>query len=731
LAKKKNKKVKENTEQKQDPVALETEKDIDISASDLTTFINEIHAFSEDDINSTSTHQQSLRHWYSRRYGILDKDPQFPWPGSSNIVMPLLDMEVTKAKAPLMRMFEIDPIVSFRSAMITPLDRSDAAERTMQWLLTTRMRKFKKNMEINVDRMEMYGYGIAKVVYEYQTEVITETIRKEEIPQEDLEQIAIQLAAVQNGTPIGQDENKQPIVPTQEDFDIALTELVSQRFGFNTDDEVDQKAIEDVMNFILDVKDSVSIKRTSIVRDAPYVSPVDPSKFFIEQGVGDIQDSERTTEIFFDTENEMKKKAATGWYDAKAVKDIIDKLQQKEGDLVKSNAKSGETNNVSNQLDNVMRQREGITAVTRKGVIEMREVYCLYDIDGDGVKERCLLIYNPDTQIKVRFMEFPYEHGMWPYVQLRNEETDGRYLSSRGIPEILDDIDDVITQNHRNKLNAQAIGNSPTFKYRMGSNINPSNMQWIPGQFYPVMNMSDFEQVQVTVKDSSFDNEENNLRFWSEGLLGSFDTAFREQKSEARTATETSAIVGVQQSAQSLKISRFQRDMKKVYEMSWSLWMQYGPQDFTISTVDNQMERMNKNQMQGKFDITPVGTIGNVSPDQEFAKAQNRFLTIFQAVQQGLVPLINAQYEVDLGAAFKDMLDKDDYVASQRVLRRRSPEETQQIQQQQQQAQQQADAQAQNQAAVENNEELPLSQLQESLSLMSKQAPAGDAQRVG
>lgn len=730
MAKKKTK-VKPNLEPKQHPVALEDEKDIDLKKRKLEDFVAEIETKSNNDITSTETQRLKLAHWYNRRYGVLNKDPQMPWPGSSNITMPLIDTEVTKGKAPLMQVYDVNPIVSFTAISTEGFNKTDASENTMQWLLTTRMRDFKKNMEIGIDNNLQNGYAWVKTVYEFKTEVVTEKVRREELSQDDIEEIAVLQAAVQEGQSLPLPGGEE-VIPTKDDLEILMSNLISTRFNLNKEDEIDQQAITDIMQFILDGKDEVSIKRNFIVRDAPYASIVDPSRLFPEEGVTDIQDSERITELFVETPNEMKQKARSGYYKSSAVDEILKKREITEATPDKD--KTSNAHETFSQLDRDKRIREGITTTSRKGVIENKEVYCMYDIDDDGVDERCLLIYNPESSIVLRFMEYPYEHGEWPYIQLRNEETDGRIYSSRGIPEIIDEVDDMVTQNHRNKLNAGQIGNSPTFKYRLGSNINPGNMNWIPGQFYPVMHMDDFEQVNVNIKDSSFDNEEVNLKFWVESLVGSFDATFREQKSEARTATATNAIVGLQQSSQSLKISRHQDQMKKIYYQIWSLWMQYGPNQFDLVTGNGELKKMNKNEIVGQFDLVPTGTSANTNPQLEFAKAQQRFNIIMALLQQfgpdGTQQILGDEFELDIGTAFKDMMNKDDFVASNRIVRRRSKDEIKQIQDQRIAKQQAQDKQQAEQQAIDANAPVSISALQANLKNLEKGAPNGAAQRV-
>jgi len=710
------KKVTPNTDVKQDPVAQEVAKDIDLAGGKLKAFINQIDSDTTNDITSTVNHQQRLANWYGRRFRTLGKDPQYPWPGSSNIIMPLIDNEVTKAKAPLLSTLTINPIVTFKPLSVRAFDQTDLAEETMQWLLKSRMRDFEKQIEICTDAMGTYGYGILKTVYEFETEVVTEIVRKEELSLDDKADIALVQAQVQNGE------------LSQKDFDLAFTQLVSDRWGLSLEDETDQTAIEDIMNFILSEKDDIEIQRVAVTRDAPYVATVDPALFYPEEGVGELRDAERMTEIVFDTHNEMQKKAETGWYDAEAVKQILQKLRAKENEA-KSGSRDADSQPFS-QINTVKRNREGISSTSRKGVIENREVYCLYDIHNRGVKDKCLLIYNPDTNIKLRFMEFPYEHGEWPYIQVRNEETDGRFYSPRGIGELIDDIDEMITKNHRSKLNAMQIANSPTFKYRLGSNINPNNMQWTPGQFYPVMNMNDFEAVQVPINDTSFDNEENNLRFWVEGTVGSADFAFREQKSEARTAQEVQAIQSITVSAQTLKVNRFQREIKNVYRQIWNLWMQYGPDKFTTFAPNGDVRHSSKFDMDAKFDMDPTATFGDNNPEGRRVKAEQRLQTLILLAKEGVLPLLGNKYEVDIGAAVKDLFDKDDFAASSRIMRTRSDEEVAQIQQQQQEQAQQQAAQEQNAAEVEANQPKSIPDIQAGLSQLQSQSPNKGAQQI-
>lgn len=695
-------------------MARETDKNIKIKGEDLREFVDKVRQCVRDDIDDRNEHETKLASFYNRRFQQVNRNPKFPFVGCSNIVMPVIDMEVDKAKPPLMNVFNSDPIVTFKAMDAQSFEKTDAAELTMGWLLKTRMRDFLDNMEIGIDHQKMYGYQIIKTVYEYRTSIATETITKEQIAPEVLNDLAQGLAAVQTGQ------------MTQEQFEEGFSAFILSHFNLHPDDDLDRKAAQKIMDFILKEEEEVVIKKREITHDAPYSYAVDPVLFIPESGTRNIQDAERITEIKFFTENDLMMRAMDGYFDEKEVKRAIEELNQPNQD--KGDKVASKSTRMFVELETAKTDREGLNNFQNEGLVEVHEVYCLYDIDGDGVKEKCILIYQPDTSAVFRFMEYPYSHGEWPFVQIKNELTDDRFYSARGVPEIIDQIDELITQNHRNKQDRMKIANSPTFTYRIASGFNPNNQRWVPGQMVPVMEHGDFQAVQLPIIDASYDSEENILATWVDRRLGSIELSLRagSSLSEPRTRAEILALQGVAQQALTLSISRYQRGMKKVYNQIWDLWLQYGPNEVIIQQSAGVIRKITRYQIQGNFDIDPVGTIGDSSPEQQFLRAQQRLQTLLSLMQAGALQLLGDQYELDMAAAFKDMMDKDDFIASSRILRRRTPEEIARIQQQKAlQAQQQQAMQA-----AQSNVPMNVRDLQATLKQMKSEAPNGGAQQV-
>jgi len=682
--------------------------DVSISTMKLKKFVGEIRKAIESDITSRSDFDTKSSEWYRRRYQLEDQNPTYPFVGSSNITMPLIDLQIDKSKPPIMNLYSIDPIVTFKPQAPSHVNSARGAERVMQWLLTSRMRNFEDNMEIGADHKGQYGFVVFKTIYEWETRLVTETITQEVFSEEDRQTLS-EAFVLRASNP-----------EASERVDEQISIFIKNKFNLNPDDDIDRIAMDAVLEFIQDPKgEEITIKRNMVVKHQPYTYPVEPQFLYTQRGTKSLQDAERIVEIKFCSENDLRIRGKSGFYDDKEVKRAIRELEE--------SAQQGQTETRLSQSLNVERaRREGvfIEAGEEAETIEVHEVYCMYDIDGDGIKEKCLLELQPQTGAVFRFVEYPYAHGEWPYVQIKNELTGDRFLDARGIPEILDHIDREVTANHRAKINRMMIANAPTFKYRLGSNLNPNNINWIPGQFYPVVDMDDFEPVTMPNLDFSFDREEAILNTWVERRLGSVEAALTnpEQLSEARTRAEIEAVSAIGQQALSLNIRRWQRGMQKVYKHIWDLQMQYGENELLVPMSDGSLMAMTKHEIVGDFDIVPMGTIGTSNPGQEQQQAIQIFQFLKDLAQSGATQLM-PQIEINLGEALVSALKKANFVEASRVIRERSPEEVKQIMQAQAQRAQLAQA-------VEDNIPTSPREMKAGIEELQKRAPNGKSQRV-
>jgi len=292
------------------------------------------------------------------------------------------------------------------------------------------------------------------------------------------------------------------------------------------------------------------------------------------------------------------------------------------------------------------------------------------------------------------------------------------------VPEILSDLEEEITFQHRAKLNRAMIETAPSFLYRPTSGINPSMFTWAPGQFYPVKDVvNDVRALEVPPGQAFEEREEQILRTWAEDRLGGADFGISNDLSsltEPRTATEIRGIEQRGRAALSMRGALFQMSMQDVYREFFDMWHQYGPQEVWVRMTGTEPLKVTREELQGQFMFQPTGTIGESDPVLDAQKALGRLQILMQLQQAGAM---EPQFELNMGEAVADWLEKDDIRLSRRVLRRRSEEEVQQIQQQQQ-AQQEAVQKALSNTPMDP-EELAIAAQQ-----LAKKAPHGKAQQV-
>lgn len=190
---------------------------------------------------------------------------------------------------------------------------------------------------------------------------------------------------------------------------------------------------------------------------------------------------------------------------------------------------------------------------------------------------------------------------------------------------------------------------------------------------------------------------------------------------EARTAREIQAIEAKADRALSLRGALFQDAMNKVWQSWFDMWHTFGPQEQWVRFTGGQEPvRLTKEDLQGEFLFTVNGTIGRGDPQFEAQRSLATMQILAQMAQSGLQI---DRFEVDVGAAMQDWLEKTDSRLARRVLRERSEEEIKQIQQQRQQRQQLVEA-------AEANLPLDPQELGIALAEMQKKAPRGKAQQV-
>lgn len=651
------------------------------------------------DMEDRSLWVQAREHYFSRRYCLEWRDPTFPWVGSSNIVLPLIDKKIDELKPQYVNMIAAArPPVTAHAIEPQYQKKAKDVELLFDWLVHHGSPNFINETILAVDDCLETGRGILRSYWNYETRQSPGYLTASRLP-ERLRRLIVTKRPADEADNLFVAAGGGAIVLTPREFDKrkdAIREMVEFEMDLEDDEPRDRKAIDSIMAWLRSgAKEPLRYESRDIVTNVPAIVAVNPIDFIVpENATADIEQHERITEVMYLTKHQLQARAIDGKFDKGAMAELLDIRKKRAGG---KDGATGRSNWHRQLIDQQQADREGITTSEKDDLFEIWRISSWMATDEGGRDKKVVAIVPADApQIPLKIKTHYRPSGKWGYHSFTFEHNKNRWYSPRGVPEKLDDLEAEITAQHRAKLNRMALANAITVKYKPGQAFNVNNMKFIPGQAIPTKDpVNDFIPMVFQNLDMSFDRETQDLRTWAESYLGGPDYGLAEQNSlsEARTATEIQAIQG--QSRQSLAMRGLL--MKLAYDEIWreffDLWHTMGPEEVYVRvTGGGEPIKLTKEELQGNFIFTCTGTIGSTDPVLEAQKAQNRLILLAQ-----FKPLIEPQYELNLGEAIIDWMEKDDVRLMKRVIRERSPEELEQIAQQQ--AQEQA-AQMQEQMAL-------------------------------
>lgn len=672
-------------------------------ASAMTQWAADIIRMVQRDERSREAWLRKQVHFLRRRYGHEFRNTAWPWPGASDIVLPTIDMAIDRLKPMFVQsLLGTSPPITVIANKAEFHDKVPMIEQFLEWGMNIKMPRFKDEVNYGADFLLQHGIAVAEIVYDYRTRRVREVITRDSLPPDirsvvpsdkNIDATTADAAHAISGQAVA------PITPSEfralpKEIKDNVRERLGRHFGLDLDIKEDAKSLDQLMTWLGTAESSVTIRKREVYRDSPRVSFI-PIEFVVfPPYVTDPELSPRITIRRHYTRPEMIELAR----DQKWPSTVLDNiLVSQEGD-----AKGGASATPTLTADELKNTRidihhsephhnygYGRARAEKEETYEFLEHYCWEDIDGDGYPEKAVILVHPNTSQIVRAIELPYNHGQWPLVFFQLECADKRILHTRGIPEKLNDLDAEIIDQHRSKLNAMEIANAPVFTYRIGANLDPDLLRFIPGQMYPVYSHDDVKQLITQTNDVSYEREELNLLNWVERRVGILDPALTQQNqlTRPRTAREIDAIGSLQAEVSGNMLLMWLTKWAEVFRQVWALWIQYGSDEWYVqSTGDAEPVRMTRHMLQGEFDFIP-SPAGLNNPAMRARLAQTQLQTLLQTLPYR--QMIEPEYEFSIGTAIRDFLDLVDARRARQILRKRTPEEIQQMLQQQQQAQQQ------------------------------------------
>lgn len=191
---------------------------------------------------------------------------------------------------------------------------------------------------------------------------------------------------------------------------------------------------------------------------------------------------------------------------------------------------------------------EGISRRARQGEFVLVDGIHNYDLDGDGIEEKYLAVYHPQTKTLVDYLHYPYLHGKDCLVPCRLKKRPNRFLG-RSICQMIDDINSEINTQHNQRIDSRTITTVPSFKARNSAKgkFDPTrkDQRFVPGRVFWLDSLDDIQQFDIRPTDLSESvQEESNLMQVGDSLVGSSQLrSGRETKSDPRAPAAKVSIL--------------------------------------------------------------------------------------------------------------------------------------------------------------------------------------------
>lgn len=677
----------------------------------------------EDDITSRGVWVDWQDYYERRRYCQEFRNPEWPWPGSSDIVMPLID-KVIKKGAP--RFYET--LLGDRPVNADAMDRDSQAnapsvEMFLAYLLQSRETNALQQWAYHIDDLQQHGWAVMKSVWAYERRPAPIHLRRDKLPaslqkiipaKDEAQADALSFQAQQAGRPLAILTEKEL---RAKDRRPAAEAMIRVAYGL-TDERHDEKAVKEIFEwFASGAREVRSVMGSASFVNQPAAFAVSPYDFIFPQNTTEIQQTERATHRMRMGRQELIRHAIAGEWNMSLLKEILNSHEDA--------GRRGTGDVVADMHIQSERDRHNLTSIGDDEEHILYEVFTWMSETEFGPQKKVSYIVHKDRiREPLTFRVWSRDSGRFPFHITKMESGSRRIMGSRGIPEMLNDIDAEITLNHRAKHNRAQVATSPSFAYRPGSGFNPENVRWIPGGMYPTQRPGqDIAPLPVPPMDAYEDREEAVLRTWAEEYVGSPDFGLSNplsNLSEARTAKEIGAIESAASMGAMIAGSDFGDTVAEVCDEYFDMYHSFGPEELWVARTAAPPMRLAKADLRGNFSFSMSSQINTGGPAGKAQRAQQRLALIIQAQ---LPQIIGDKYELDLGEAIRDWLERSDPRFAARVLRERTPQEIQQRVQERQRIEEM-------QKKALTNQALSPEDMEETLKSLQKDAPHGKSQQI-
>lgn len=610
------------------------------------------------------------------------KKKRVPWVGASNVNIPLTDGVIRRWRPGIVSLvYDADPIAFFTARSNDDYEPARSAESFFTWLFTERM-DTARDLARLADLIAARGHAYSREGWKYETERQARVVNVADLFPNGVEEFIAGQRMQEQQVAQQMLDAGQEAPPQRSPVDLVALRLANE-YGMSLRDPEEAEQLSQAAQGILQGASFVRLVYEEIREDRPDWAAIDPLNVIVEQE-GNPEQAPFVVVIHEYTRNGLRRAARDGQFLPRAVRAVLEKVDEQARGTDRTNRSGGAGGAaVRQQVRDFMHRRAGINRTHSQARetprIPVWEGFCYLDLNGDGIKERCVLWYAPHQEVVLALYEYPMPFSEWPITLFQLEPHADRPVDSRGFPELLNEFNKLVNAYHNSRVDAGQILLAPVLQ-RTASSINyAQKIDWRPGQIFDVAQPGDIQPIAQDLRIlGELIQEEQVTKREAETYIGTFDATLNQlnNPAERRTASEVNVITQLSANIFGLDSRIFQASMARSFQKIWKLWLEFGERETYFRVRGEPQPRLaRKHEIDDEFDIVPAG-----SPS-----STNKSFLLTNMKEMLPVVLQDQTGRFDAQELLKKYLQLIDYQLAQQIVR--SPEQTAAAQQVMQAAQ--------------------------------------------
>lgn len=586
----------------------------------LAEFMREVRSKARIDYADTVNWRNKMIIANNQRLGVK-RYSNSPYPGAPDIPLPETD-KLIKKSLPNLVLSAWSPknpvVVQVKQGFEDKPEWKEKAKKctkAMNMLIRSKELNWFSKLMLAADNLKQYGHCIFRVFEEYKSRWISETVDLEDYDSEVVKQL--------------KGLNKQ-----------ELAVFIADRYNFDLEDD-EEKAIVD------DIVDQFKSGETIIEFSYEQVNPiaqieiVNPTKLTVPTYTTDINNAVRLREVFFLPEYEIERLMEKGIFIKHDLKDVPKFAGQTE-DLIEYQKS----------------RNEGITDNTSgTDLYRLETIRCWFkEKNNEPAHKRVMTFFcdvSDEESALLQNIAFPYKFEGWDYEKHDNEIKDTRYYNSRGVPEQIRALHEVMERSINNMLIRDEMLNTPIWEVLDTSQLMSSHIRMTPGQKLPVKQLgTEVKQLNEFPRSDTSSNQILSLvKAYTEEYQSANDMYFSSAANPAagqRRVTELQMAVTNNQGPLSLEITSWNETLSRVYQKMFDVLQERVGDSIWVDGEEITREDFNF--------PAEVRSNGNLEVANEQLAVQKAFARLGFLINPVLADVVNSE---DKYNAVKDWLEKD------------------------------------------------------------------------